>query len=407
MGAQDPIYIYADNAATTPLSPRALSAMMPYLTESFGNPGGIHRIAAEAADALRRARTSMANLLGASSPAEIYFTSGGTESDNWILRGRCSAFQHLYGDAAPVRIITSQIEHHAVLHTCRALEREGIETTYLPVDSQGFVSAEDLKQALERNERSNDRAGIKAPGTAIVSVMLANNEIGTIQNIPELAHIAHAYGALFHTDAVQAVGHISISIADLDVDALSLSAHKFHGPRGAGALYLAAPWQITPFVEGGGQEHGMRSGTPNVAAAIGMAEALSEQMEGIAERSDRVSNLRDRLSQSLLSHLAGIRTTGADGAHRLPSIASFVCKDVDAELLMVVLDKMGVAAATGSACSAGSTEPSHVITACGITDSSWSQGTLRLSLADDATPEEISLLEQRVPAAIEQTRLLS
>lgn len=237
--------------------------------------------------------------------------------------------------------------------------------------------------------------------------MLANNEIGTIQNIPELAHIAHAYGALFHTDAVQAVGHISISIADLDVDALSLSAHKFHGPRGAGALYLAAPWQITPFVEGGGQEHGMRSGTPNVAAAIGMAEALSEQMEGIAERSDRVSNLRDRLSQSLLSHLAGIRTTGADGAHRLPSIASFVCKDVDAELLMVVLDKMGVAAATGSACSAGSTEPSHVITACGITDSSWSQGTLRLSLADDVTPEEISLLEQRVPAAIEQTRLLS
>ena len=268
-------YIYADNAATTPLSPAALDAMMPYLTNAFGNPSGIHRVAREAAEALADARARIAGLLDASSPDEIYFTSGGSESDTWILQGAARRFRDSYGAEAPVRIVTSAIEHHAVLHTCEALERAGVEITVLPVDDEGFVSPDDLACVLAQLQAStgadehvgaaagraqsagdvgsHDRpdAGASLPPAALVSIMLANNEVGSIQNIEELARIAHEFGVPFHTDAVQAVGHIPVSIKALGVDALSLSAHKFHGPRGTGALYLKDGFSIPPLIAGG------------------------------------------------------------------------------------------------------------------------------------------------------------
>lgn len=397
--SQDP-YIYADNAATTPLSPRALEAMTPYLTESFGNPGGIHRIARDAACALEDARARTAELLGAHAH-ELYLTSGGTESDNWILQGAVRRHRDLHGTSRPVRVITSAGEHHAVLHGCRRLREMGADAVMLPVDGSGRVDPASLSDALDDAER-------EGADVALVSIMLANNEVGTIEDIPVLARISHERGIPFHTDAVQAVGHIPVDVDELGVDALSLSAHKFHGPRGTGALYLRDGFSIPPMVEGGGQERGLRSGTQDVASAVGMAAALEEACEDLEGRARRVGALRDRLVSTVLERTPGVRPTGDPDPHRrLPSIASFICHDVDGELLVVLLDRAGVAAATGSACSTGSTKPSHVITAMGWDDPSWNRGTLRLSLADDVTDRDIDLLCERVPRCIERARLLS
>ncbi len=388
-------YIYADNAATTPLSPAALNAMMPYLTSSFGNPSGIHRVAREAATALSDARTQVATLLGAAEADEIYFTSGGTESDNWVLRGAIQRLRDLRGPGVTPRIITSSIEHHAVLHTCRALEREGVQVTYLPVDACGRVHAVGLEATL----------ACDACDVALVSVMLANNEVGTIEPIRELASIAHAHGVPFHTDAVQAVGHIPVNVADLGVDALSLSAHKFHGPRGVGALYLQEGFSIPSFIEGGAQERGERAGTENLAGVVGMAAALDEALAALSESMPRVAALRNELTEHVVKSTDRVQVTG-DPEHRLPSIASFICDNVDGELLVVLLDHAGVAAATGSACSTGSTDPSHVLSALGLNEAQ-AKGALRISLADDITQEEIDLLKERVPAAIQRARLMS
>lgn len=400
-------YIYADNAATTPLSPRALEAMTPYLTSVFGNPSGIHRIARDAAAALTDARERVARALGADAQ-EIYFTSGGSESDTWVLRGAVHRFRDLYGADVPARLITSAIEHHAVLHTCETLEREGVEVTYLPVDNLGHVDPADLERALTAAEDKNHTAGIAAPACALVSIMLANNEVGTIEDVRELARVAHAHQVPFHTDAVQAVGHIPVDVAELGVDALSLSAHKFHGPRGTGALYLREGFSIPPLIQGGAQERGERAGTENVAGTVGLAAALEEAVENLAEWRERLAQLRDELVRRIVDAVPDVRATGdPDPAHRLPGTASFVCHNVDGELLVVLLDRAGVAAATGSACSTGETGPSHVIAALGITDPRWALGSLRLTLADDITAEEISLLAERVAAAIKRTRNLS
>lgn len=400
-------YIYADNAATTPLSPRALEAMTPYLTSVFGNPSGIHRIARDAAAALTDARERVARALGADAQ-EIYFTSGGSESDTWVLRGAVRRFRDLYGADAPVRLITSAIEHHAVLHTCETLEREGVEVTYLPVDNLGYVDPADLERALAAAEDKNRAAGVTAPACALVSIMLANNEVGTIEDVHELARIAHAHQAPFHTDAVQAVGHIPVDVAELGVDALSLSAHKFHGPRGTGALYLREGFSIPPLIQGGVQERGERAGTENVAGAVGLAAALEEAVENLDERRERLARLRDELVRRIVDAVPDVHLTGdPDPAHRLPGTASFVCHNVDGELLVVLLDRAGVAAATGSACSTGETGPSHVIAALGITDPRWALGSLRLTLADTITAEEIDLLAERVIATIKRTRNLS
>ena len=400
-------YIYADNAATTPLSPRALEAMTPYLTSVFGNPSGIHRIARDAAAALTDARERVARALGAEAQ-EIYFTSGGSESDTWVLRGAVRRFRDLYGADAPVRLITSAIEHHAVLHTCEALEREGVEVTYLPVDTLGHVDPANLERALADAEDKNRTAGVTAPACALVSIMLANNEVGTIEDVRELTRVAHAHQVPFHTDAVQAVGHIPVDVAELGVDALSLSAHKFHGPRGTGALYLREGFSIPPLIQGGAQERGERAGTENVAGAVGLAAALEEAVEDLAGRRERLAHLRDELVRRIVDAVPDVRPTGdPDPAHRLPGTASFVCHNVDGELLVVLLDRAGVAAATGSACSTGETGPSHVIAALGITDPRWALGSLRLTLADDITAEEIDLLAERVISTIKRTRNLS
>ncbi len=425
-------YIYADNAATTPLSPAVLDAMMPYLTNAFGNPSGIHRVAREAAEALADARARIAGLLDASSPDEIYFTSGGSESDTWILQGAARRFRDSYGAEAPVRIVTSAIEHHAVLHACEALERAGVEITVLPVDDEGFVSPDDLACVLAQLQAStgadehvgaaagrahsmgvvgnHDRpdAGASLPPAALVSIMLANNEVGSIQNIEELARIAHEFGVPFHTDAVQAVGHIPVSIKALGVDALSLSAHKFHGPRGTGALYLKDGLSIPPLIAGGAQERGLRAGTENLAGAVGLAAALQENCEGLAEHVARIGALRDAFTDGVLASCENVLPTGPrGGARRLPSIASFICRDVDSELLVMLLDRAGVAAAAGSACSTGSTAPSHVISALGVNDPAWAHGSVRFSLADDVTEADIELLLERVPACIRRARAIS
>ncbi len=401
-------YIYADNAATTQLSPAALEAMMPYLTDRIGNPGGIHRLAKEAAKDLAQARTHVAEALGAASPREIVFTSGGSESNNLILQGAVRALRAQQGGTVPVRIITSQIEHHSVLHTCAELEQDGAEVTYLPVDSQGFVNPSDLERALESNRDSSSDVATDAPATALVSIMLANNEVGTLQNISELAGIAHEFGSPFHTDAVQAVGHIPVKISDLGVDALSLSAHKFHGPRGMGAAYIKTGLAIAPLIHGGTQELGLRAGTENLAGAIGLATALDEALNDLSIRCSKLHAFREELTHAVLSNVPDVIATGPlNKCDRLPSIASFICKDVDGELLMVILDKAGVAASTGSACTAGSTDPSHVLQAMGFTDPAWAKGTLRLSLADDITQEDLDLLKERVPQAITQALLLS
>lgn len=423
-------YIYADNAATTPLSPHALEAMMPYLTSTFGNPSGIHRVSREAAEALGDLRSRLAGLLGAR-PDEVYLTSGGSESDNWVLRGAVQRFRDQAGAGVRPCVITSAIEHHAVLHCCDALEREGVEVVRLPVDERGFVRVADLEDALSR---AVDRI-------ALVSIMLANNEVGTVQDIRALAACAHRFEAPFHTDAVQAVGHIPVSVEELGVEALSLSAHKFHGPHGVGALYLRESFSIPPLIVGGAQERGERAGTENLAGAAGMVAALEESCEGLDERAERVASLRDRLVRAVLDGVDDVRVTGpwgdGDGARlagpshsatgarttdpgngegtatetaawrRLPSIASFICHDVDGELLMVLLDRTGVAAATGSACATGSTEPSHVVQALGITDPRWNHGTLRLSLADDVSEQDIEDLCERVPRCIKRCRMLS
>lgn len=391
-------YIYADNAATTALSPRALKAMMPYLTGTFGNPSGIYRIAREASEDLAGMRAKMARLLGARDAAEIYFTSGGSESDNWILRGAVRRFIDAHPQGPRPVVITSAIEHHAILHCCEAMAREGLaDTVYLPVDELGHVRGDALAQALEK---AGDR-------TALVSVMLANNEVGTIEDVRGLAALAHAHGAPFHTDATQAAGHIPVDVQGLGVDALSLSSHKFHGPHGVGVLYLREGLSIPALIAGGAQERGERAGTENLAGVAGMVAALEEADEGLEACMSRIAGLRDRLIAAV-TVVPDVRLTGdPDPARRLPSIASFVCHNVDGELLTVLLDRAGVAAATGSACATGSTDPSHVVTALGITDPTWSHGSLRLSLADDATDADVDALCERVPACIERARALS
>lgn len=396
-------YIYADNAATTPLSPLALDAMTPYLTHSFGNPSGIHRMAREAAVALEKARGTMAHLLGAEHTNEIYFTSGGSESDNWILRGAVLRFRDVCGERVVPHIVTSAIEHHAILHCCRALEAEGVHVTYLTVDAQGRVDPSELERVLADHDAREAAAGTNAP-VALVSIMLANNEVGTIEPVRELAVIAHAHGAPFHTDAVQAVGHIPVDVRELGIDALSLSGHKFHGPRGVGALYLREGFSIPPLIAGGHQERGERAGTENLAGIVGMATALEEACGSLADDMRRIGALRDELAQGIIGSVDGVILTGA--AVRLPSIASFTCQDVDGELLVVLLDHAGVAASTGSACSTGSTEPSHVLIATGI-DAATARGALRLSIANDATADDIALLCDRVPACIRRARLIS
>ena len=361
--------IYADHAATTALSPRALDAMTPFLTDDYTNPSTLYHSPHVSRRAVASARERIADCIGAS-PEEVHFTSCGTEADNWALKG--IAFQHFNQRK---RIITSAIEHHAILRSCDFLRRVGCEILYLPVDSCGIVSPDALKSAMTKES------------ALLVSVMMANNEIGTIEPVSQLADIAHCYGALFHTDAVQAVGHISVNVREQGVDMLSASAHKFNGPKGVGFLYVRKGIAIESLLHGGGQEMGLRAGTENVAGLVGMAAALSEHMETLDKDRQQLELLR----ASLLSRLkdSGIRFLVYGSENHIPGSLSLSFYHAEGEMILHRLDLMGIAIATGSACNSKENVLSHVIKAIDVPES-YAHGTIRITLGMDNNEEQVT-----------------
>jgi cysteine desulfurase len=379
--------IYLDYAATTPLDPRVLEAMMPYMTEHFGNPNSIHSFGREARRAIDEAREKIAQLLNCQ-PSEIVFTSGGTESDNLALRGVAEAYRHKGN-----HIVTTVIEHHAVLRTCKALEDMGFFVTYLPVDEHGLVSPEQVAEAV--NER-----------TILVSVMHANNEIGTIEPIAEIVRAVREKrpDTMVHTDAVQTVGHIPVDIQELGVDLLSFSAHKFYGPKGIGGLFVRKGVRLVPQITGGGQERNRRSGTENVAAIVGMAKALELAVEEMPTELPRLQALRDELITGVLSRIPETRLNGHPTL-RLPHNANFSFRGIEGEALLLQLDLNGIAASSGSACSSGSLEPSHVLLALGL-DYELAIGSLRITLGRFTTREHILRLLDLLPEVVEKLRAL-
>lgn len=378
--------IYLDNAATTSLKSEVLEEMMPILKENYGNPSSIYSIGRNARKEVEKSRQTVAEILGAN-PNEIFFTSGGTESDNWAIRG--VAFAQLR--KGKNHIITSKIEHHAVLHTVKELEKEGFEATYLDVDKNGFVNPEDVKAAITEK-------------TALVTVMYANNEIGTIQKISEIGKVCHEKGVIFHTDAVQAVGHLEINVKEQNIDLLSLSGHKFHGPKGVGALYVKKGVRILNLMQGGAQESNKRPGTENVAGIVGLAKALEISMQNRNEKNKDLEKKRDFLITELLkikrSRLNGDRT------ERLPGNVNISFEGIEGESLLLLLDAAGICASSGSACTSGSLDPSHVLLAIGLVHE-VAHGSLRLSLDESTTMEEIEYTVSEVKKIVERLRSMS
>ena len=366
--------IYLDNASTTPLSGEVFEAMLPFLRDGYGNASSVHGTGRDARRAVDKARRQTARAIGAEA-REIYFTSGGSESDNWAIAGAYFAWKEKNVDSArPGHIITTAIEHHAVLHTCQWLERLGAEVTYLPVDRYGMIDPEKLKAAIRSD-------------TLLITVMTANNEIGTIEPIEEVSGIARDAGILFHTDAVQAAGALKIDAAKAGVDLLSLSAHKFNGPKGVGALYIRAGTKLEPLIHGGAQERGQRAGTENTAGIVGMGEALERAAAGMEERENRVRALRDRLIEGTLHRIPGAMLNGHP-TRRLPGNCNVSIPGVDGEALLLRLDLEGIACSSGSACTSGSQEPSHVLRAIGLSEEQ-EKGSLRLTIGGQNTEEEI------------------
>lgn len=390
-------FVYADNAATTPMSETAFNAMKPWLTENYGNPSSLYRIGRAAKEALNDARTVVGKCLNAAepvnekndyAPGEIVFTGGGSQADNLAIRG----FMHGPSSKGRKHIITSKIEHHAVLYTCEALEKEGYRVTYLNVDKEGRVDLEQLKAELSED-------------TALVSVMAANNEIGTIQPIKQIAELAHSVGAKFHTDAVQAVGHMHIDVQEMGIDMLSLSGHKFRGPRGTGVLYVKKGITLEPLVYGGGQERGLVSGTENTAGCIGLAAAMKEAVEGLDEKMGYVKKLTDKLVKGIMENIPYSHYTG-DPVNRLPGTASFVFEAIEGEGLILRLDNAGVCGSTGSACSTGSLDPSHVLMAIGLPHE-IAHGSLRLTLGEQNTEEDVDYIIETVTDVVKTLRSMS
>ena len=379
-------FVYADHAATTALSDHALQAMTPYFQAKYGNPSSLYRFAQDTKAELEQMRARVAACLGAQ-PEEITFTSGGTESDNWALLG----VAELRGKKGR-HIITSAVEHHAVLHTAQYLEKQGFEVTYLPVDGEGRVNPADVKTALRSD-------------TILISIMAANNEIGAVQPIEEIGAIAREAGVLFHTDAVQAVGHVPVDVERWKVDLLSLSAHKFHGPRGVGALYVKKPLRLPPLIHGGGQERGRRSGTENVASIAGMTAALEEAVAGLEGERARLTALRDRLIDGILAAVPCSRLTGPR-ENRLPGAASFVFECVEGESILLRLDNEGICASSGSACSSASLDPSHVLLAIGLPHE-IAHGSLRLTLGRETSGEDVDYLLKVIPEVVAGLREMS
>ena len=380
--------IYADHASTTALSPKALEAMLPYFTQGYGNPSSLYAFGQQAKSDLEKARAAVARCLNAK-PEEICFTSGGTEADNWALRG-VAELMALKGKKTG-HIITTAIEHHAILHTAQYLEKQGYEVTYLPVDGEGRVDPAAVEAAIR-------------PDTILISAMAANNEIGTVEPIAEIGAIAKAHKVLFHTDAVQAVGHIPVDVEAWQVDLLSLSGHKFGGPKGVGVLYMRKPLRLPPLIHGGGQEKGRRSGTENVPGAVGLAAALTEAVENLSAESVRLAALRDKLIEGL-TKLPYTKATGSL-THRLPGTASFVFEGVEGEALLLHLDAKGICASSGSACSSASLDPSHVLLSIGLPHA-IAHGSLRISLGPDNTEADVDYMLNEVPAVVNYLREMS
>lgn len=378
--------VYADNAATTRMSDRAVQAMLPLLQENFGNPSSLHSVGQRAKEALENARDSIAADLGVS-PKEIYFTSGGSEADNQAIRSAAAMGRR----KGKTKIISSAFEHHAVLHTLAALEKEGFTVELLPVHENGIVRPAELEAALDEN-------------TCLVTIMAANNEIGTLQPVAEIGKICRAHGVLFHTDAVQAVGHIRLHITQSDIDLLSLSAHKFHGPKGAGVLYARRGVALTNVIEGGAQERGKRAGTENVAGIVAMAAALKESVDNMEADSKKMIAMRDKL----FTELSKIPHSKINGSleHHVPGTVNMCFEGIEGESLLLMLDANGICASSGSACTSGSLDPSHVLLALGLPHE-VAHGSLRLSIGEYNTMEEIDHICKVVPQVVEYLRNMS
>ena len=378
--------IYADNAATTRLSKTALDAMMPYLTEQYGNPSSLHTVGQLAAEALFGARKTMAECLNCD-PKEIIFTGGGSEADNQALLTGAE----LGAKKGRKHIISDVIEHHAILHSLKRLEKQGFEVTLLPVNGEGRVDPDDVRKAIR-------------PDTALVSIMMANNEIGTLEPVKEIAAICHENGVLFHTDAVQAVGHIPVDVKDIGCDMLSLAGHKFHGPKGVGALYARRGLLVSTLIEGGAQERGKRAGTENIAGIVGMAAALKEAVDSLDANMAKITKLRDRLIEGLSVIPHSILNGPRD--NRLPGNVNMCFEGIEGESLLLLLDQKGICASSGSACTSGSLDPSHVLLAIGrIHD--VAHGSLRLSLCEYNTEEDIESIIKAVPEIVDYLRRIS
>lgn len=377
--------VYLDHGATTPLNEEVLEVMLPFLKDKYGNPSSMHFMGREARKALEEARERMAVILGAS-PWEIIFTSGGTEADSLAVLGAARSRKETGN-----HIITTGVEHHAVLDACRALQKEGFEITLVPVDRHGMVDPQAVEGAIQEN-------------TVLVTIMYANNEVGTVQPLEKIGEIARSRGILLHTDAVQCPGSLSLEVEKLKVDLLALSAHKFYGPKGVGALYVRRGTSLDPLVFGGGQERGRRAGTENVPGIIGMARALEIVTGHMQENRERMQNLRDRLTGGLLS-LEGVYLNGHPG-QRLPGNVNMCFDYIEGEALLLRLDGKGIAASSGSACSSGSMEPSHVLTAMGLPERQ-ARGSLRFTLGIHTTAPEIDYLLQVLPGELESLRYMS
>lgn len=378
--------IYMDNAATTNISPEVLDSMMPYLTTQYGNPSSIYSIGRESRKAIEYAREQVSKALNCDTN-EIYFTSGGSESDNWAIKGVAFANEN-----KGKHIITTSIEHHAVLHTCKYLEKYGFEITYLPVKSNGIIDINDLKKAIRKD-------------TILISIMYANNEIGSIQPIKEIGEIAKENNIYFHTDAVQAIGNIPINLKELNIDLLSLSAHKFHGPKGVGVLYIRKGVKISNMIHGGGQEKNMRAGTENVAGIVGLGKAIELSTIDIEKKSKYLITLRERLIKGIMESIPDTILNG-DPINRLPGNVNVCFKYIEGESILLMLDMKGICASSGSACTSGSLNPSHVLLAIGLPHE-IAHGSLRLTLSEENTQEEIEYVLETLPPIIQNLRNMS
>lgn len=378
--------IYLDNAATTALKPEVFEAMKPYFLENYSNPNSIYTFAQQSRQAVEEAREKVAGMLGAKSN-EIYFTGGGSESDNWALKVCAEAFA-----SKGKHIITTKIEHHAVLHTCQYLEKKGCEVTYLDVDENGMISLEQLENAIR-------------PDTILISIMFANNEIGTIEPIREIGAIAKKHGVWFHTDAVQAFGHVPIQVDDLHIDMLSASAHKFHGPKGIGFFYMRNSVKLGAFVHGGAQERSRRAGTSNVPGIVGLAKAAELAVSHMEENSVKIAAVRDHLIERVLAEIPYVRLNG-HREKRLPNNANFCFRFIEGESLLIMLDQKGICASSGSACTSGSLDPSHVLLAIGLPHE-IAHGSLRLTLSEETTMEDADKVVDSLKAIVERLRSMS